>query len=89
MKNLNKFSKTIGQLLLVILISFFQWSIRKFGCSSVQPKSREVENKIVQAVTQTASKNENSTTQAVDKVKDAVVSIITYSETLKVVCWNR
>ncbi len=32
------------------------------------------------AVTQTASKNENSTTQAVDKVKDAVVSIITYSE---------
>ena len=34
------------------------------------------------AVTQTASKNENSTTQAVDKVKDAVVSIITYSRKL-------
>ena len=30
-------------------------------------------------VTQTSYKNENSTTQAVNKVKDAVVSIITYS----------
>ena len=30
-------------------------------------------------VSKTAVKNENSTTQAVDKVKDAVVSVITYS----------
>lgn len=30
-------------------------------------------------ITQTSVKNENSTTKAVDKVKDAVVSIITYS----------
>ena len=30
-------------------------------------------------ITQTAYKNENSTTQAVNKVKDAVVSVITYS----------
>jgi len=79
MKNLNKFSKTIGQLLLVILISFFSGLLGSLAVLQFNQKQGSGEQNSA-AVTQTASKNENSTTQAVDKVKDAVVSIITYSE---------
>ena len=79
MKNLNKFSKTIGQLLLVILISFLSGLLGSLAVLQFNQKQGNGEQNSA-AVTQTASKNENSTTQAVDKVKDAVVSIITYSE---------
>ena len=79
MKNLKKFSKTIGQLLLVILISFFSGLLGSLAVLQFNQKQGGGEQNSA-AVTQTASKNENSTTQAVDKVKDAVVSIITYSE---------
>ena len=79
MKNFNKFSKTIGQLLLVILISFFSGLLGSLAVLQFNQKQGSGEQNSA-AVTQTASKNENSTTQAVDKVKDAVVSIITYSE---------
>ena len=79
MKNLNKFSKTIGQLLLVILISFFSGLLGSLTVLQFNQKQGNGEQNST-AVTQTASKNENSITQAVDKVKDAVVSIITYSE---------
>lgn len=78
MKNLNKFSKKFGQLLLVILISFFSGLLG--GLIVFQFNQKHVngtQNTIT--TTQTYSKNENATTQAVDKVKDAVVSIITYS----------
>ena len=78
MKNLNKFSKRFGQLLLVILISFFSGLLG--GLIVFQFNQKHVngtQNTIT--TTQTYSKNENATTQAVDKVKDAVVSIITYS----------
>ena len=78
MKNFNKFSKTIGQLLLVILISFFSGLLGSLAVLQFNQKQGSGEQNSA-AVTQTASKNENSTTQAVDKVKDAVVSIITYS----------
>lgn len=78
MKNLNKFSKTIGQLLLVILISFFSGLLGSLTVLQFNQKQGNREQNSA-AITQTASKNENSTTQAVDKVKDAVVSIITYS----------
>ena len=78
MKNLNKFSKTIGQLLLVILISFFSGLLGSLAVLQFNQKQGNREQNSA-AITQTASKNENSTTQAVDKVKDAVVSIITYS----------
>ena len=78
MKNLNKFSKTIGQLLLVILISFFSGLLGSLAVLQFNQKQGGGEQNSA-AVTQTASKNENSTTQAVDKVKDAVVSVITYS----------
>ena len=79
MKNLNKFSKRFGQLLLVILISFFSGLLG--GLIVFQFNQKHVngtQNTIT--TTQTYSKNENATTQAVDKVKDAVVSIITYSD---------
>lgn len=78
MKNLNKFSKRFGQLLLVILISFFSGLLG--GLIVFQFNQKHVngtQNTIT--TTQTYSKNENATTQAVEKVKDAVVSIITYS----------
>ena len=78
MKNLNKFSKRFGQLLLVILIRFFSGLLG--GLIVFQFNQKHVngtQNTIT--TTQTYSKNENATTQAVDKVKDAVVSIITYS----------
>ena len=78
MKNLNKFSKTIGQLLLVILISFFSGLLGSLAVLQFNQKQGSGEQNSA-AVTQTAVNNENSTTQAVDKVKDAVVSIITYS----------
>lgn len=78
MKNFNKFSKTIGQLLLVILISFFSGLLGSLAVLQFNQKQGSGEQNSA-AITQTASKNENSTTQAVDKVKDAVVSIITYS----------
>ena len=78
MKNFNKFLKTIGQLLLVILISFFSGLLGSLAVLQFNQKQGRGEQNSA-AITQTASKNENSTTQAVDKVKDAVVSVITYS----------
>ena len=78
MKNLNKFSKRFGQLLLVILISFFSGLLGGLIVFQFNQKHvNRTQNTIT--TTQTYSKNENATTQAVDKVKDAVVSIITYS----------
>ena len=78
MKNLNKFSNTFGQLLLVILISFLSGLLGSLAVLQFNQKQGNGEQNSA-AVTQTAVNNENSTTQAVDKVKDAVVSIITYS----------
>ena len=66
MKNLNKFSKTIGQLLLVILISFFSGLLGSLAVLQFNQKQGSGEQNSA-AVTQTASKNENSTTQAVDR----------------------
>lgn len=78
MKNLNKFSKTIGQLLLVILISFFSGILGTFTTLQLSQKQNSGTTTTT-TVSKAAVKNENSTTQAVDKVKDAVVSVITYS----------
>jgi len=78
MKKIQNISKKIGQLLLIILISFFSGLLG--GLIVFQFNQKHVngtQNTIT--TTQTYSKNENATTQAVDKVKDAVVSIITYS----------
>ena len=78
MKKIQNISKKIGQLLLIILISFFSGLLGSLAVLQFNHKQANGEQNNA-AVTQTASKNENSITQAVDKVKDAVVSIITYS----------
>ena len=78
MKKIQNISKKIGQLLLVILISFLSGLLGSLAVLQFNQKQGNGEQNSA-AVTQTAVNNENSTTQAVDKVKDAVVSIITYS----------
>ena len=78
MKNVSKVSKKIGQLLLIILISFFSGVLGSLTILQLNQK-QETNTQNSTTITQTAVKNENSTTKAVDKVKDAVVSIITYS----------
>ena len=78
MKKIQNISKKIGQLLLIILISFFSGVLGSLIVLQFNQKHvNGTQNTIT--TTQTYSKNENATTQAVDKVKDAVVSIITYS----------
>ena len=78
MKNLKTSSKKWGQLLVVILISFFSGVLGTFTTLQLSQKQNTNPTNTT-TVSKTAVKNENSTTQAVDKVKDAVVSIITYS----------
>ena len=78
MKNLQTSSKKWGQLLLVILISFFSGVLGSFTTLQLSQKQNTNPTNTT-TVSKTAIKNENSTTQAVDKVKDAVVSVITYS----------
>ena len=78
MKNLQTSSKKWGQLLLVILISFFSGVLGSFTTLQLSQQQNTSPTNTT-TVSKTAVKNENSTTQAVDKVKDAVVSVITYS----------
>ena len=78
MKKIQNNSKKIGQLLLIILISFFSGVLGSLTILQLNQKQKtNTQNSTT--ITQTSVKNENSTTKAVDKVKDAVVSIITYS----------
>ena len=78
MKQIQNISKKIGQLLLIILISFFSGVLGSLTILQMNQK-QETNTQNSTTITQTSVKNENSTTKAVDKVKDAVVSIITYS----------
>ena len=78
MKNLQTSSKKWGQLLLIILISFFSGVLGTFTTLQLSQKQNSGTTTTT-TVSKAAVKNENSTTQAVDKVKDAVVSVITYS----------
>ena len=78
MKNLQTSSKKWGQLLVVILISFFSGVLGTFTTLQLSQKQNSGTTTTT-TVSKTSVKNENSTTQAVDKVKDAVVSVITYS----------
>ena len=73
-KNLKKW----GQLVLVILISFFSGVLGTFTTLQLSQKQNSGTTTTT-TVSKAAVKNENSTTQAVDKVKDSVVSVITYS----------
>lgn len=77
MKNLKHFSKKWGQLLIVMIISFCSGILGSFLVLHLSQKGPHSTN--TTTISQTSVKNENSTTQAVNKVKDAVVSVITYS----------
>ncbi|MDU1465618.1 MAG: trypsin-like peptidase domain-containing protein, partial [Streptococcus mitis] len=79
MKHLKTFYKKWFQLLVVIVISFFSGALGGFSIAQLTQKSSVSNSNNNSTITQTAYKNENSTTQAVNKVKDAVVSVITYS----------
>lgn len=79
MKHLKTFYKKWFQLLVVIVISFFSGALGSFSITQLTQKSSVNNSNNNSTITQTAYKNENSTTQAVNKVKDAVVSVITYS----------
>ena len=80
MKHLQKFYKKGVTFLVIILIGFLSGALGSFVTLQLyQKQGNQATNNNSGTVTQTSYKNENSTTQAVNKVKDAVVSIITYS----------
>ena len=80
MKHLQKFYKKGVKVLVIILIGFLSGALGSFVTLQLyQKQGNQATNNTSGTVTQTSYKNENSTTQAVNKVKDAVVSIITYS----------
>ena len=80
MKHLQKFYKKGVKVLIIILIGFLSGALGSFVTLQLyQKQGNQATNNNSGTVTQTSYKNENSTTKAVNKVKDAVVSIITYS----------
>ena len=80
MKHLQKFYKKGVTFLIIILIGFLSGALGSFAILQLyQKQGSQAANNTTNTVTQTSYKNENATTQAVNKVKDAVVSVITYS----------
>ena len=80
MKHLQKFYKKGVKFLVIILIGFLSGALGSFVTLQLsQKQGSQTTNNTTNTVTQTSYKNENATTQAVNKVKDAVVSVITYS----------
>ena len=80
MKDLQKFYKKGVKVLVIILIGFLSGALGSFVTLQLyQKQGNQATNNNSNTVTQTSYKNETSTTQAVNKVKDAVVSVITYS----------
>ena len=80
MKHLQTFYKKGIKFLVIILIGFLSGALGSFVTLQFsQKQGSQTTNNTTNTVTQTSYKNENATTQAVNKVKDAVVSVITYS----------
>ena len=80
MKHLQTFYKKGVKFLVIILIGFLSGALGSFVTLQLsQKQGSQTTNNTTNTVTQTSYKNENATTQAVNKVKDAVVSVITYS----------
>ena len=80
MKHLQTFYKKGVTFLIIILIGFLSGTLGSFVTLQLYQKQvSQAANNTTNTVTQTSYKNENATTQAVNKVKDAVVSVITYS----------
>ena len=81
MKNSSNFFKKTLQIFIVLLVGFIGGVAGTWGFSYFSTPHSATNNNQKTATTVTTSyKNSNSTTEAVDKVKDAVVSVITYSE---------
>ena len=81
MKNSSNFFKKTLQVFIVLLVGFIGGVAGTWGFSYFSTPHSAANNNQKTATTITTSyKNSNSTTKAVDKVKDAVVSVITYSE---------
>nr|AAL01683.1 DegP [Streptococcus gordonii] len=81
MKNSSNFFKKTLQVFIVLLVGFIGGVAGTWGFSYFSTPHSATNNNQKTATTVTTSyKNSNSTTEAVDKVKDAVVSVITYSE---------
>ena len=80
MKHLQTLYKKGVTFFVIVLIGFLSGALGSFVTLQLyQKQGNQAMNNNSGTVTQTSYKNENSTTQAVNKVKDAVVSIITYS----------
>ena len=80
MKHLQTLYKKGVTFFVIVLIGFLSGALGSFVTLQLsQKQGSQATNNNSGTVTQTSYKDENSTTQAVNKVKDAVVSIITYS----------
>lgn len=82
MKKSSNFFKKALQLFIILLVGFAggvagTWTLSHFSKS---PSTTNNDKKTTTTTVKTSYKNSNTTTKAVDKVKDAVVSVITYSE---------
>ena len=80
MKHLQTLYKKGVTFFVIVLIGFLSGALGSFVTLQLsQKQGSQATNNNSGTVTQTSYKNENSTTQAVNKVKDAAVSLITYS----------
>ena len=80
MKHLQTLYKKGVTFFVIVLIGFLSGALGSFVTLQLsQKQGSQAANNTTNTVTQTSYKNENATTQAVNKVKDAVVSVITYS----------
>ena len=80
MKNSSNFVKKTLQLFIILLVGFIGGVIGTWTFSHAQKSPSTANSNQKTTTVSTSYKNSNSTTKAVNKVKDAVVSVITYSE---------
>ena len=81
MKSSSNLLKKVGNIALVFVVGLLGGILGTFLTSQTSHSSSNTESKKVHSTTvKTAYKNTTSTSEAVDKVKNAVVSVITYSD---------
>ena len=81
MKSSFNLLKKVGNIALVFVVGLLGGILGTFLTSQTSHSSSNTESKQVHSTTvKTAYKNTTSTSEAVDKVKNAVVSVITYSD---------
>ena len=81
MKSSFNLLKKVGNIALVFVVGLLGGILGTFLTSQTSHSSSNTESKKVHSTTvKTAYKNTTSTSEAVDKVKNAVVSVITYSD---------